>query len=60
LSTAYGLVKENKGNIRVGRTSAAGTTFVLEFELYQAPKKHRFGGRGITVVTIDFKRLHFK
>jgi two-component system, NtrC family, sensor kinase len=38
LSTAYGLVKENKGNIRVGRTSAAGTTFVLEFELYQAEK----------------------
>jgi two-component system, NtrC family, sensor kinase len=36
LSTAYGLIKENRGNIRVSRTSAAGTAFLLEFELYQA------------------------
>ncbi|MFZ1983120.1 MAG: ATP-binding protein, partial [Desulfatitalea sp.] len=36
LSTAYGLVKENKGEIRVKQTSAQGTTFLLEFELYQA------------------------
>jgi C4-dicarboxylate-specific signal transduction histidine kinase len=35
LSTAYGLVKENKGNIHVKQTSDAGTTFVLEFDLYQ-------------------------
>ena len=36
LSTAYGLIKENKGNIQVSQTSAEGTTFLLEFELYQA------------------------
>ncbi len=36
LSTAYGLVKENKGNISVKQTSSEGTTFLLEFELYQA------------------------
>jgi len=36
LSTAYGLIKENKGNIRVAETSPEGTTFLLEFELYQA------------------------
>lgn len=36
LSTAYGLVKENKGNISVKHTSSDGTTFLLEFELYKA------------------------
>ncbi len=36
LSTAYGLVKENKGNISVKKTGRQGTTFLLEFELYQA------------------------
>lgn len=36
LSTAYGLIKENKGDIWVSRTGAEGTAFVLEFELYQA------------------------
>lgn len=36
LSTAYGLVKENKGNITVEQTSSEGTTFKLEFDLYQA------------------------
>jgi PAS domain S-box-containing protein len=36
LSTAYGLVKENKGGISVKQTSSEGTTFLLEFELYQA------------------------
>jgi two-component system, NtrC family, sensor kinase len=36
LSTAYGLVKENKGEIRVKQTSSQGTTFLLEFELYQS------------------------
>ncbi|MBI5896309.1 MAG: hypothetical protein HZB24_10010 [Desulfobacterales bacterium] len=35
LSTAYGLVTENKGEIRVKQTSRQGTTFLLEFELYQ-------------------------
>jgi len=35
LSTAYGLVKENKGNISVKETSKEGTTFLLEFDLYQ-------------------------
>jgi two-component system, NtrC family, sensor kinase len=35
LSTAYGLVQENKGGIRVKETSSNGTTFLLEFELYQ-------------------------
>ena len=34
LSTAYGLVKENKGNISVKQTGKNGTTFLLEFELY--------------------------
>jgi PAS domain S-box-containing protein len=37
LSTAYGLVKENKGNIKVKETSAKGTTFLLEFEMHQGP-----------------------
>ncbi|NNG01592.1 MAG: PAS domain S-box protein [Desulfobacteraceae bacterium] len=31
LSTAYGLVKENNGNISVKHTGAGGTTFLLEF-----------------------------
>ena len=35
LSTAYGLIKENNGDIRVKSTSDKGTTFVLEFELYK-------------------------
>lgn len=35
LSTAYGLVKENKGNIKVKHTSAKGTTFLLEFDMHQ-------------------------
>jgi two-component system NtrC family sensor kinase len=34
LSTAYGLVKENKGDIRVKETGSAGTTFIIDFELY--------------------------
>ncbi len=34
LSTAYGLVKENGGNISVKETSAAGATFLLELPLY--------------------------
>ncbi|MBT8338528.1 MAG: PAS domain S-box protein [Desulfatitalea sp.] len=37
LSTAYGLVKENRGNIRVKHTDDAGTAFLLEFELYHSP-----------------------
>ncbi len=32
LSTAYGLVKENKGEIRVKETQAGGTTFLIEFQ----------------------------
>ncbi len=36
LSTAYGLMKDNKGNISVKTTSNKGTTFLLEFDLYQA------------------------
>ena len=35
LSTAYGLVKENKGKISVKDTSPKGTTFLLEFEWHQ-------------------------
>ncbi len=35
LSTAYGIVKENKGRIWVKETSENGTTFALEFPLYQ-------------------------
>lgn len=39
LSTAYGLIKENRGNIRVKATSHKGTTFLLEFELYQTSQE---------------------
>lgn len=35
LSTAYGLVKENQGDIRVKETRPGGTTFLLEFEAAQ-------------------------
>lgn len=35
LSTAYGIVKENKGRIWVKETSEKGTTFAMEFPLYQ-------------------------
>lgn len=35
LSTVYGLVKENNGNIRVKNTSADGTTFLIDFQIYQ-------------------------
>jgi PAS domain S-box-containing protein len=34
LSTAYGLIKENKGEIRVKQTGSDGTTFLLEFDLH--------------------------
>jgi PAS domain S-box-containing protein len=34
LSTAYGIVKENGGDISVKETSNAGTTFLLELPLY--------------------------
>jgi PAS domain S-box-containing protein len=34
LSTAYGLIKENKGEIRVKQTGSDGTTFLLEFALH--------------------------
>jgi two-component system NtrC family sensor kinase len=37
LSTAYGLVKENGGDISVKDTSAQGTTFLLELPLYVPP-----------------------
>ncbi len=39
LSTAYGLVKENKGEIHVKQTGPGGTTFLLEFNLHQAAPK---------------------
>lgn len=35
LSTAYGIIKENKGRIYVKETSERGTTFAVEFPLYQ-------------------------
>jgi signal transduction histidine kinase len=35
LSTAYGIVKENKGRIWVKETSESGTTFAVEFPVYQ-------------------------
>ncbi|MGD9246319.1 MAG: ATP-binding protein, partial [Desulfobacteraceae bacterium] len=35
LSTAYGLIKENKGEIRIKQTGSDGTTFLLEFDLHQ-------------------------
>ena len=34
LSTAYGIVTRNRGNISVKSTSSAGTTFLLEFPLF--------------------------
>ena len=34
LSTVYGLMKENNGNISIKESSAQGTTFLLEFDLY--------------------------
>jgi PAS domain S-box-containing protein len=34
LSTAYGLMQDNKGNIRIKASSEKGTTFLLEFDLY--------------------------
>jgi len=40
LSTAYGLIKENKGNIRVKETGQSGTTFILEFDLYQPSNEY--------------------
>ena len=33
LSTAYGLIQENKGHIEVKQTSPAGTTFLVELPL---------------------------
>ena len=36
LSTAYGIVKENGGNISIKKTGPDGTTFLLELPLYQA------------------------
>lgn len=41
LSTAYGIIKENHGNISVKSTSPAGTTFLLEF-----PPVHAADGEG--------------
>jgi two-component system, NtrC family, sensor kinase len=35
LSTAYGIIKENKGRIWVKETNENGTTFAIEFPLYQ-------------------------
>ncbi|MFZ2445101.1 MAG: ATP-binding protein [Syntrophobacteraceae bacterium] len=40
LSTAYGIVKDNGGNIKVKETSPKGTTFVVELPLYQAGNDH--------------------
>ena len=39
LSTAYGIVKENDGHISVKETSPRGTTFLIEFSLYQPIKE---------------------
>lgn len=36
LSTAYGIIKENDGRIWVKETSNRGTTFAVEFPLYQS------------------------
>lgn len=40
LSTAYGIVHENGGTIRVKETSPAGTTFILELPLYHGANGH--------------------
>lgn len=36
LSTAYGLMKDNRGNISVKESSPKGTIFLLEFDLYSS------------------------
>ena len=40
LSTAYGNVIENKGNIWIKSTGPQGTTFLIEFPLYRSSDKH--------------------
>ena len=35
LSTVYGIIKENKGEISVKETGADGTTFLLQFPRYE-------------------------
>ena len=39
LSTAYGLIKENEGDIQIKSTGPTGTTFILEFTLYSSSRK---------------------
>jgi two-component system NtrC family sensor kinase len=39
LSTAYGLIKENEGDIQIKSTGSTGTTFILEFKLYSSSRK---------------------
>jgi len=41
LSTAYGIVKENGGDIWVKETSRNGTTFIVELPLYRAADEDR-------------------
>jgi len=40
LSTAFGNVNENKGKISVKSTDSDGTTFLLQFPLYQSSNGH--------------------
>ncbi len=40
LSTAFGNVNENKGKIAVKSTGTGGTTFLIQFPLYQSSKGH--------------------
>ena len=40
LSTAFGNVNENKGKISVKSTGSDGTTFLIEFPLYQSSNSH--------------------
>ena len=40
LSTSYGIVQENGGNISIKETSPMGTTFLIELPLYQ-PKEEK-------------------
>jgi two-component system, NtrC family, sensor kinase len=43
LSTAYGIIKENGGNIRVKETSSKGTTFTVELPLFRTADEEDAG-----------------
>jgi two-component system NtrC family sensor kinase len=42
LSTSYGIVQENGGYISIKETSPMGTTFLIEFPLYETHENSNF------------------